>query len=349
MSSTGMSIAILERHIQPQWSRFDALVSPVGLAAKRWLAMCFLEIEKNPKLLDHPVQEHLRFLNTSATLGLEPSGPLGQLFAIPFGGKHPCIQPVIGYKGMNTMAGRAGIIIHGGIIREGDEWNREIGAGVPFKMRLGSGNRQGEPIKEAWAQGELPNGRMTTAVVLDMSELAAVKAKSPGARKADSPWNDARGPGFAAMCEKTAKRRLQRHLPALLTVGLEAMNISQHHLGAAVETGHEDMGLHTFIDDKATVVHGTLIDGGGEPEGDKPAAHLFRIERSKEGPLNCADIEEWRETLLRGIAAAAQPNPIRGMMERNEAVFDVLWQADHERDVQLVRDAAETKITDLES
>ena len=350
MSNTGMSIAILERHIAPQWSRFDALVSPVGLESKRWIQTCYLAIEENPKLMDFPVEQHLRWLNSSATLGLEPGGPLGQAFPIPYGGKRPCIQLVIGYKGMNTMAGRAGIVIHGDVLREGDEYEVLSGSDVPVRVKLRFGDRQSAPVTGAWAQGQLPNGRFTTPVWMDLSELLAVKQKSPGARKYDSPWNDAGGPGFAAMCSKTAKRRLStRHLPALITTGLERLNISQHALGAAVDTGHEDMGLNTYIDDNARVVHGGLIDSGSEPDdGDKPAPHLLRIERSKEPPLNCASIEEWREKLLGGIAAAPQSNPIRGMLERNESVFDDLWKEGFERDVMLVKDAAEQRIADLE-
>jgi hypothetical protein len=40
----------------------------------------------------------------------------------------------------------------------------------------------------------------------------AVKAKSPGAARSDSPWNDP-AIGFPAMCQKTAKRRLARSMP----------------------------------------------------------------------------------------------------------------------------------------
>jgi len=344
MSNTGMSIAILEKHVRPQWSRFDHLVSPVGLSPKRWLETCFLEIEKNPRLLDHPVQEHLRFINTSATLGLEPSGPLGQIFAVPFGGKNPCIQPIIGYKGMNTTAGRAGIIIHGDALHEGDEFEPRSGAGVAFQVRQRFGDRQGAPVIGAWAQGELPNGRLTTPVLLDLSELVAVKKRSAGARKADSPWNDFNGPGFAAMCAKTAKRRLQRHLPALLTAGLEHMNISQHALGAAVDTAPEELGRRSYIADDATVIQGAAITDDPEGDNDKPAGHLFRIERKGGTPLLCADIEEWRATLIRGIGAAASANAIRQTIARNEPVFTDLWKADFERDVTLVRDAAELKI-----
>ena len=87
-----MSIEILKKHIQPQWSRLDALVSPVGLASKRWLQTCLMALEENPDLMNFPVEQHLRWVNTSAMLGLEPGGPLGQMWPIPF---KKVLQPII--------------------------------------------------------------------------------------------------------------------------------------------------------------------------------------------------------------------------------------------------------------
>lgn len=343
MSNTGVSIGIIEQHIRPQWSRFDHLVSPVGLAPKRWLETCLLAVEKNRALLDHSVQEHLRWINTSATLGLEPDGALGQMFPIPFGGKNPCVQPVTGYKGMNTTAGRAGIIIHGDVLREGDTWSAELVAGQPFRVQLKFGDRQRAPVIGAWAQGELPNGRMTSPVVLDLSELLAVKAKSPGAKKLDSPWNDATGPGFGAMCSKTAKRRLQRHLPALLTKGLETLNISQHALAGTVDTLHEDAGRLAYIDEKAQVVTGQQIDPATEPGREQP----YRIETGQ-GARVLADIGEWRTVALRGIANAPSAKAIRIFLERNSAVIARLRELGHDAEAIDVEITARDRIAKLE-
>lgn len=345
MSATGMSISILENHIRPQWSRFDHLVSPVGLAPKRWLETCFLAVEKNRALLDHDVREHLRWINTSATLGLEPDGALGQMFAIPFGGKNPCIQPITGYKGMNTTAGRAGIVIHGDVLREGDDFTAEGGAGQPFRVRLRFGDRQSAPIIGAWAQGELPNGRFTTPVIMDLSELLAVKAKSPGARKSDSPWNDAGGPGFAAMCSKTAKRRLQRHLPALLTKGLESLNISQHALAATVDTLHEDAGHRTFIDDKAQVIDAGTIAPEAEAQPGRPWP--YRIEQATGEARRLADAEEWRSTVIKGLAAAPNPAAIRKFLDRNRAVIDGIRELGHEAEAIDVLTTAQARIDSM--
>jgi len=343
MSSTGNNITIIERHLDPMQSRFDHLLTPVGLDVKRWRETLFIACEKNPRLLDFPVQQHMQIAMTSATLGLEPDGVLGQLFMIPFGGKSPCIQPVIGYKGMATMAARAGIAISGDVIREGDEFDPTAVAGSPFKVRMKFGHRQQAKIVGAWAQAQLPNGAFLRPVLMDLSELLAIKQKSPGAKKSDSPWNDAGGPGFAAMCAKTAKRRLQRDLPAILTRGLESMNISQHALGSGMETLHEEVGHHTYIDQQATVVDaGTIAEDRPEP-----GAPEFVIVQPQGDPITCVSITEWRDRFLGGIRKAAHPNPITGAVKRNEKTMDALWRAGFEREVMEVKTAAEERISEL--
>lgn len=343
MSNTGNNLAIIERHLDPLQSRFDHLLTPVGLDVRRWRETLFIACERNPRLLDFPVQEHMRLAMTSATLGLEPDGVLGQLFAIPFGGKNPCIQPIIGYKGMTTMAARAGIAISGDVLRDGDEFDPVAVAGAPFRVRLKFGHRQNAPIIGAWAQAQLPNGAFLRPVLMDLSELLAVKQRSPGARKADSPWNDADGPGFAAMCAKTAKRRLQRDLPAILTRGLESMNISQHALGAGMETLHEEVGHHTYIDEKASVVDdGVIVDDRLEPE---PVE--FRIVRPDADPVICANATEWRDRFIAGIAKATRADPINAALGRNSGVMNALWRAGFEREVQEVNDAANQRLADI--
>jgi phage RecT family recombinase len=62
---------------------------------------------------------------SAAVLGLEVDGVTGQAYLIPFAGK---AQLVIGYKGFNTLAARSGITITGAVVREGDEFDFELGS-----------------------------------------------------------------------------------------------------------------------------------------------------------------------------------------------------------------------------
>ncbi len=343
MSNTGSNIGIIERNLAPHWSRFDHLVSACDMTPKRWLETVLMTIEENPRVMDMPVENHVRFANTSATLSLEPGSATGQMFAIPFGGRRPYVQPVIGYKGYNTTAGRAGISIMGDVLREGDVWNQEIAAGEAFRFRQAFGGRQTAPIIGAWAQGRLPSGAFTTVLIMDASELEAVRAKSPGARKSDSPWNDRQGPGFAAMCAKTAKRQLQRHLPMLTTRGLD---ISQHMLAGGMDTLHEDVGKRTFINmDSRVEAHGRAIDDDSIPRHENGAA-VWRIVRRDQAPEEFANRERWIARFREGFQKCTAVSQIDATLNAMKPVFDELAEIEPEAVAELAV-MAETRKAEL--
>jgi hypothetical protein len=148
---------------------------------------------------------------------------------------------------MNTLAARSGLTISGAVVREGDAFDYELGdhAFVKHKPKLGGRDRR---IIAAWAVAAAHN-RPAVVTVLGIDELMATKEKSPGAKRGDSPWNDA-GIGFAAMCEKTAKRRLARSMP---------LNIMQ--LAARMDEAFEEQGRAAYI----TPDRGVVIDGDANP------------------------------------------------------------------------------------
>lgn len=328
MSNTGNNIQIIERNLQPHWSRFDHLVSACDLTPRRWLETVMMALEENPRAMDMPVIQHVRFANTSATLSLEPGGAAGQMFAIPFGGKSPYLQPVIGYKGFNTTAARAGISINGDVLREGDTWTPEIVAGEPFRVRPKFGDRQRAPIIGAWAQARLPSGAYTVVRLMDLSELEAVRAKSPGARMSSSPWNDVQGPGYAAMCAKTAKRQLQRELPMIVTKRLEAQNISQHTLAGGVDTMHEEVGKRSYIGDRYTVeTGGRAIDQDDIPRHEDGSA-IWMILRKGRAPDELKSRSDWMDRWHKGFAAATTVAQIDATMDAMKPVFERLKDVD---------------------
>jgi recombinational DNA repair protein RecT len=180
---------------------------------------------------------------SAACLGLEVDGVTGQAYLIPFKNK---AQLVIGYKGMNTMAARSGITITGAVVRDGDEFDFALGtdAFVRHVPKLGSEGR----IIAAWAVGAAL-GRPHIISAMGIDDLLAIKAKAPGARRTDSPWNEPLI-GFPAMCEKTAKRRLSRSLP---------LNIMTK--AARMDEAVEEQGLNAWISpDKGVIIEGEVVD-----------------------------------------------------------------------------------------
>lgn len=195
----------------------------------RTLVICCSRV---PDLLECHRQSLINASLTFGVLALEVDGVTGQGYILPF---KRVAQPVIGYKGYNTIGARSGLTITAGVAREGDDFDWAKGSS-PFVMHKGKGGAG--PIKSAWSVAAA-NDRPPVVEVLSIDELMAIKAKSPGSRKADSPWNDPTI-GFPAMCEKSARRRLARSTP---------MNWAtpEFNYAAVMETAFEEQGRHAYI------------------------------------------------------------------------------------------------------
>jgi len=200
-------LVLLERQFEPLLPQFaDALGGM--MTPERLIRTVIISIERLPALLDCNRQSIFAAAMSAAVLGLEVDGVTGQAYLIPFKGR---AQLVIGYKGYNTLGARAGLTITGEVVREGDEFDYELGSNafVRHKPTLApAGDRR---IIAAWAQAAA-SGRPPVIAVMGVDEINAVKARSPGAKRSESPWNDPTV-GYPAMASKTAKRRLARALP----------------------------------------------------------------------------------------------------------------------------------------
>lgn len=234
----GNQLAVLEKQLAPLSPHFAQVLGNT-MPPERLIRTVCVSVERLPKLLDCDRQSLFNAAMSAACLGLEVDGVTGQAFLIPFKNK---AQLVIGYKGYATLAARSGITITGAVVREGDDFDYDKGEGwVKHKPAL---NKPGRRIVAAWAKAAA-KGRPAVVEVLGLDELMAVKAKSPGAARTDSPWNDP-AIGFPAMCEKTAKRRLARSLP---------LNVMQ--LAARMDEAMDEQGLPSRIDPE----RGVVIDG----------------------------------------------------------------------------------------
>lgn len=206
------------------------------LPTDRLIQSVLISVERTPKLLECSRDSIMRTAMSAACLALPIDGVTGQSFMIPFAGK---AQLIIGYKGYNSLAARADLTVSGEVIREGDDIDYDIGEGwVRHKPDLLAGpNRR---IVGAWAKAAHLH-RPPIVAVLPIDEILQIKQRAPGARKSDSPWNDSNGPGYAAMCAKTAKRRLARSIP--MAPGPSA----QYHWAARMDEAHEEQGLHAYV------------------------------------------------------------------------------------------------------
>lgn len=234
-------LVVLERQLQPLTPHF-AQVLPKTLPVERLIRTIMISAQRLPKLLECDRQSLFNAAMSAACLGLEVDGVTGQAYLIPFKGR---AQLVVGYKGYNTLAARSGITITGAVVREGDEFDYQLGSAAYVRHKpKGSKGK----ITHAWACAQ-SMARPAVVQVLDYDELLAVRAKSPGANRSDSPWNDLTI-GFPAMCEKTARRRLARSMP---------LNVMQQ--AARMDEAVDEQGSPAWISpDKGVVIDGEFSD-----------------------------------------------------------------------------------------
>ena len=98
-------------------------VLPASISAETFVRLALTELRKKPELQQCSEASLMGALMTSAALGLEPGGPLGQFHLTPKRLKGDWqVVPIIGYKGLRDIALRSGTVdsIQSFVVREGD-------------------------------------------------------------------------------------------------------------------------------------------------------------------------------------------------------------------------------------
>jgi recombination protein RecT len=324
------ALTVLENQLKPLAPRLE-MVLDKRVPVDRLMQTIMISCERLPLLFDCDRQSLFNSAMSAAVLGLEVDGVTGQAYLIPFAGK---AQLVIGYKGFNTLAARSGFTITGAVVREGDEFDYELGSNayVRHKPKLTGKDAR---IIGAWA---CATSKTQPAIVsvLGVDELLAVKAKSPGAKRRDSPWNDP-AIGYPAMCEKTAKRRLARSMP---------LNIMQ--LAARMDEAVDEQGLAARIDpDRGVIVEGEIVEPSKTPTAEQlisprpsvdAAGSAASSHETVDKPLesDAADdfsaahayVEKWR-LICDGCHTAADASQVHGQWSREKEMRELIdWPAD---------------------
>jgi recombination protein RecT len=215
-----------------------AMVLPEHVTPERLLRIAVSEVRKNPKLANCSSASLLSSIFTCASLGLEPGGPLGHAYLIPY--REECTFQ-IGYKGMIELARRSGQIesLSARAVYQNDSFNYSFGLHEDLVHRPATGER-GE-LTHAYAVARLKDGGIQFEV-MDRLELEEVRDGSQGYQmakkynKKDTPWITS----FDEMCRKTVIRRLFKYLPVSVeiakAVGLD--EAGEHALRQDSELDH---------------------------------------------------------------------------------------------------------------
>lgn len=161
-----------------------AAVVGKNMSADRMTRLMINACHKTPLLLQCDPKTVLGAFMTSAALGLEPNTPQGLAYLIPYKRRvkqgntwvdaYDC-QFQIGYKGFVTLAGRAGISIAAGAIRQNDLFDYCVGSETFLKYRVSLTGERGDLIG-AFAYSKVDGSELAT--VLPLSELHKIRAKS---------------------------------------------------------------------------------------------------------------------------------------------------------------------------
>lgn len=310
-------LATFENDLRLVEPRFVDVLAGSGVPATRVIRTILISVERNPNLLECNRQSLMNAAMSFACLQLECDGATGQGFMIPFAGK---AQPVIGYKGYNTLAGRSGFTINAACVREGDQFNQTLGS-TPAIVHVPILDNKGRIIG-AWATATAVGRAPIVPPALGIDDLLAVKAKSPGAKKKDSPWNDPTV-GFEAMCLKTAMRRLARFMPLnLLTVA------------AAMDEAFEERGLASRVDPDRGVVIDNEPGQAKTPETiERPHYTVIDANNKKH---NAETIEQWVSRIGMILARFNSWDHVNSFSERMTSVFDKLVET-HPDEVEMAK------------
>jgi recombination protein RecT len=296
-------LIVLEQQLKPLVPSFREVLGN-RMPVERLTRTVLVSVERLPRLLECDRQSLFNAAMSAAVLGLEVDGVTGQAFLIPFKEK---AQLVIGYKGYNTLGARSGYTVTGAVVREGDEFQYELGTRAFIRHRPAGDS--GRRIVSAWATAT-SNTLPPIISVLSIDEIMDIKARSPGARKTDSPWNDP-NIGFPAMSEKSAKRRLARSMP---------LNILQ--LAARLDEAYDEQGKAAWIDP----VRGLQIEPDIVQTEASPTPSLDEILNPPKTPLGGSGIPAGYVTPPSGDAGRLSLEDMaREAAARGRDVFKTFW------------------------
>lgn len=209
--------------------RIEQIV-PKHLTADRLLRIALLAGQREPGLLDCSPQSMILAVMQCAMLGLEPGGPLGHAYLIPFKGQ---VQFIPGYRGLVELATRSGNVlgIRARAVFEKDEFDFDDGLTPTLHHRPYLKGDPGELVA-VYAIAELPGG-YRQADVMSRFDVDRVRQRSRASE--NGPWKT----DYAEMAKKTVVRRLCKMLPLaaekseLLAAAIEADNRAERGIRTA--------------------------------------------------------------------------------------------------------------------
>jgi len=187
-------------------------VAASSIDPKRMIRLVAAAASRNPKLLECTPISVVSSLMTSAQLGLEPVGPLGQAYLVPYWNGQARVneaQLQIGYRGLIELARRSGAIssLEAHVVYEKDAFELVYGlaSDIVHKPYL-----DGDPgqLRAVYAVARFKDGSVQFEV-MTRAQVETIKARSQGGKNDKGPW----ATDYDEMARKTVVKRLCKYLP----------------------------------------------------------------------------------------------------------------------------------------
>ena len=235
IKSRAESIAALLN--DPRIRQQIATALPRHVTADRLARVALTEIRRNPYLARCDQSSVLGAIMLCAQLGLEPGGPLGHAYLVPFDNRKTGrveAQFILGYRGMIELARRSGQIqtIEARAVYEGDQFEVRFGLDSTLTHVPDFENPSRslpEKLRFVYAVAKLRDGGVQFEV-MSRREIEAVRAQSRAGTT--GPWQT----HYEAMALKTVIRRLFKFLPVSVELARAIEEDERAELGIPQET-----------------------------------------------------------------------------------------------------------------
>jgi len=191
---------------------------PEHVKPERLMRVAVQAIHNSPILGQCTVPSLILSIIRASMLGLEPNGPLGEGYLIPYKnkGKYEA-QLIIGYRGLTNLARRSGQVteVYAHCVHANDEFDIELGTNPHVKHKPDYTDR-GEMLG-AYAVYVTKDGAKDFEY-MSKGEIDKVRNSSRAGRS--GPWVD----WYEEMAKKTVIRRLSKRMP----MSIEMANAVKH-------------------------------------------------------------------------------------------------------------------------
>jgi recombination protein RecT len=180
-------------------------------AARRALLVAMQTVNANPYLLKCSIDSFFECLLTASELRLLP-GPMQECAFVPFAGKAKFVPM---YQGLVKLCYNSGVVksLTANVVYDADDFDFLLGSEQYLKHKpfLGPRSERGERmcvyscIRTVWGDSQI--------VVLPISFIEGIKARSAGAKRSDSPWSNGNPDDYDAMAKKTALKQALKFVP----------------------------------------------------------------------------------------------------------------------------------------